>query len=190
MRRAMRVGTKIQDIMPISAASSKPRVRLPMRSANIKSVKARCRASPRARGHRRGLRQIRYELARYGGEAEAAIGNYWNFVPVMPGGSTISLKCSSMRENAKKARACKRGAGGKARFPSRALQPRDLRTRLECSGKLGDLAASAQGWLPVIDKREGFAVAAIALWDGSDLRGKKILVWGIRASAMKFFSPA
>ncbi|MGE3622597.1 MAG: tetratricopeptide repeat protein [Bdellovibrionales bacterium] len=41
-----------------------------------------------------------------------------------------------------------------------------------------DMAASTACWLRLIDKREDLVWLRLPLWDGSDLAGKKILIWG------------
>lgn len=41
-----------------------------------------------------------------------------------------------------------------------------------------DLAGSVEGWLPIIDKRKNLPWFSLPLWDGSDPRGRKILIWG------------
>lgn len=41
-----------------------------------------------------------------------------------------------------------------------------------------DLADSVPGWLPRVDKRENLPWLLLPLWDGGDLTGKKILIWG------------
>jgi Flp pilus assembly protein TadD len=46
------------------------------------------------------------------------------------------------------------------------------------AGGWDDLAASTQDWLQRMDDRKGLPWPRMPLWDGSDLRGKKILIWG------------
>lgn len=41
-----------------------------------------------------------------------------------------------------------------------------------------DIAESTADWLPLMDKRKNLPWAHMPLWDGGNLRGKKILVWG------------
>jgi len=42
----------------------------------------------------------------------------------------------------------------------------------------GGLAASVPGWLSRMDNRKALPWLGLPLWDGSDPRGKKILIWG------------
>ena len=113
-------------------------------------------------------------------EAEKAYQRLLELRPAMPPRSTILARFTSMPVTEPRPMTfIPRQLPRSLIYCSRAITARfAISAQENLNEGWADLTASNKAWLQVIDTRKDLPWLRLPLWDGSNLRGKKIIVWG------------